>query len=302
MNYIKKRLIIIGGSGFVGQEALNYFNTFFQVYSLSRSNPDKRQGDIEYLNFDIFNLSSFFDKIKQIKPHFIINLIGTNNPNFTINELISINTDFPRQLMQNVSALHETLQKILFVGSAAEYGNALPYTTEEHPLNPINPYGLSKSIQSNYFKYFSKQSSIIKYSLIRPFNIVHSDNPENTAIGSFIKKIKETKNNSSFNVNKIDIQRDYVSLDDLCKAMHLVLINNNNHGEVFNVCSGTSYTLKSILNYLIEKSGKKLSFIENNSTSNNTIEDSCGSNKKIFEYCDWKPIESIFDVLNKVIF
>ncbi len=303
MTVDKAKLVILGSSGYVGQFAVNYFDDIFDVYGISRIEnknitSSKRQN---YFSVDLTDTQELLRVLSQIQPDYVINLAACKN-NASLEEALLINSSIPLFLMSHGYKIGNNLRKIIWVGSAAEYGNAQHLPIDEQTLlNPISSYGLSKTLQTTYFKFFTSKVPF-SMCLVRPMNIIHHELPSHFSVGAFIQNIRKTKEGGSFSVGHLQVKRDFVSLSDFCRSLHLVL-ENGRSGEEYNVSSNTSYPLSQILNFLIERSGKKLIVeLPQEDKDSSSIMDCRGSFDKIAMECKWQPSESIFDVLKRVQF
>ena len=150
--------------------------------------------------------------------------------------------------------------KILFVGSADEYGivneNDLPIK-EECPLRPMNPYSISKAsadlLSYAYFKNYNL--NIIR---VRPFNHIGSRQSPEFVCSSFAKQIAEIEKGMKepvIMVGNLEAKRDFTDVRDMVRAYWLAL-NKGEPGEVYNICSGRVIQIREFLNNLLKLSSK----------------------------------------------
>ena len=296
---MKPKLLILGANGFIGKYASAYLSTWYECVGLDWA-PSNTQ-DKSTILVDIRDKSALWGALIATKPNYILNLVAAKNTH-AASELLLLNAELPRFIMERADELGGFLKKIIFIGSAAEYGNApdLPIT-EDLIHSPVSLYGLSKSIQTSYFKYYSKKSKI-EMNLVRPFNIIHNEMPLASSIGSFIHNITNTAEGHSFSVGNLQVRRDFVDLRDICQAFHLVLEKGLAHEE-YNIASASSHKLEDILKFLIKKSGKKLHYeIPAGAVGETHIMNSFGSFAKLQKDCGWTPNTDVYKLLDEVIF
>ena len=152
--------------------------------------------------------------------------------------------------------------RILFVGSAEEYGkvkkDVLPLR-EQHPLNPVNPYGFSKMIQEQLSCYYRRMHGL-NISITRTFHFTGPLQPPSFVISDFayqIARIESGKQEGVIRVGNLDAKRDFTDIRDVVRAYHRIL-NNTKEADIFNVCSGYSVSIRTILQKLLAKTDVKV--------------------------------------------
>jgi len=163
-------------------------------------------------------------------------------------------------------AKKKNVESFIYVSSAATYGQPqfLPIT-EDHPKNPVSPYGLSKHAAERYVLLYSQLYNL-KTSVILPFNIYSSllkeDDPYSGVINKFILKVK---NNESPMIEGDGKQtRDFIHAIDVVKAIELILEKEEASGKIFNIGTGIPTTILKLSELIISISKKDLSpiFVE----------------------------------------
>ncbi len=139
---------------------------------------------------------------------------------------------------------------IVFVSSAAVYGTPQQVPTpESHPLNPENPYGLTKILGEKACEYYRRYSKI---AIARPFNIYgpgqDPGNPYSGVITKFITLAREGKPLKIYGDG--NQTRDFVYVEDVADALAKMLGRNH----TFNIGTGKetsinqlAETIKSVL-------------------------------------------------------
>ncbi len=158
------------------------------------------------------------------------------------------------------AARNHHVERFIYISSAAVYGRLekLP-VNEEHPTNPLSPYGLSKLTGERY--------AMLYYSLyglpvvcIRPFNIFsprqNPDSPYSGVITKFIERIRNSQSPVIFGDG--NQTRDFVYIEDVVKAVFNAMENRNAIGEVFNIGTGKPTRIKDLAETIIRISNKEL--------------------------------------------
>jgi GDP-4-dehydro-6-deoxy-D-mannose reductase len=249
--------------------------------------PNKKfQGNYEYISCDPFNTESLFYHIQKIDPDYLLNIIGIFGAENPV-DLIQINAQIPFNLLSYFSKNKTSIKKILLIGSAAEYGFPLKNPiNEQDPLMPVNPYGLSKVIQTEYFKYFYHNYKL-PVCIGRPFNIIGKGISSKLAIGSFYNQIRAIENDGTLLVGNLAPKRDYIYIEDVIKAYWLILTKGS-PGAIYNICSGNSISMQQIVEDMIGLSNKKINIkIDTTRFRSNDVADIYGDNTKIQTELGW---------------
>lgn len=299
-----KKCLILGINGFTGKH--------FQKFLKKKKLLDKytfvgvdRQIDWEieqiiYREEDLTSQKNIDRLIVNEKPNYIFNFIGAFQSS-DFNELFQLNANFARILCDCLIKNNIPVEKVLLVGSAAEYGipTSLP-VDESANLNPVNNYGLAKVLQSDFFRFYFKNHKL-PLVMARTFNIIGEGISKSLSIGSFIHQIKTLRDFDTIKVGNLSSKRDYLDISDVADAYwKLALLGEP--GEIFNVCSGHSFKMDDILNTLIKASGKKIIVkIDDSFIKKNDIDDIYGDFSKLQRATGWIPHSDIFKSLERCI-
>lgn len=156
------------------------------------------------------------------------------------------------------NALRERGRAVRFlnIGSAEAYGppHSLP-VTEEHPLNPGNPYAISKAAADHYCAYLSKTNAL-DVVRVRPFNHSGPGQADHFVLSSFARQIAEIEAGlrpAEMHVGNLQPARDFLHVDDVVRA-YAALALKGRAGTAYNVCSGTARRIEEVLDILISLS------------------------------------------------
>jgi GDP-4-dehydro-6-deoxy-D-mannose reductase len=298
------KILILGINGFTGKHFQEYIgkNNLSEKYSfigidIIHSMP---KTNIEIINADFSTYNNIEDILNEYKPDYIINLIGMFHSE-NLERLIEVNANISMNIFDVIVRRNLQVKKTLLIGTAAEYGISenLPIM-EETPLNPVNFYGLSKVVQYNYMKYYIRNYNL-KIDMARTFNVVGQGLSPNLSIASFVNQCRQAKDGDSIYVGNLDSKRDFIDIADAVDAYWKILCLPSS-GNIYNVCSGKSHSIRELLDYLVKKSGKEINVeIKPEYIKKNDIPDSHGCKKKLSENTGWKPKHDIYKSLDKMI-
>jgi len=144
--------------------------------------------------------------------------------------------------------------KFIYISSAAVYGNPMYVPIdEEHPKNPISPYGVSKLAGENYCKVFSNKLHTV---IIRPFNVFSArmdpDNPYSGVIARFVSRVKKGLPPVIFGDGKQT--RDFVYVIDVVDFIEIAL-EKGEKGKAYNVGTGRETSILELAELVLEIAG-----------------------------------------------
>lgn len=263
------KALITGITGFVGSHlaehllSLNY-EVFGSVrWRSKRDNIDhlEKDGSITLFETDIKDPISVRKTVTDCMPDEIYHLAAQSFvPTSWSAPAETLDTNIQGQL-NILEAAREVVPnaRIHVVGSSEEYGLVYPDEcpmTENQPLRPLSPYGVSKVGQDLLgWQYF--QSYGLNVIRTRAFNHTGPRRGEVFVTSSFSKQLAEIKKGISepvIKVGNLEAKRDFSDVRDVVKAYYLA-VNKGERGEVYNICSGVGRPIQSLLDLLLEISG-----------------------------------------------
>jgi len=133
-----------------------------------------------------------------------------------------------------------------FVSSGFVYGNDVIDAKETDFCDPTGFYSITKRTAEQLLISYC-QTFGIKYRIIRIGNVYGLDKtvtPGKNVLGYMISLLKKNHPIKLFDGG--DYLKDYMSVNDVCKAIDLVL-KKGELNEIYNIASGTSQTFRSII-------------------------------------------------------
>ena len=163
---------------------------------------------------------------------------------------------------------------------------------EKHPLNAQSPYAATKiaadHLSLSYFRSFG-----LPVVVLRPFNTFGPRQSQRAAIPAIINQIID--GNDEIKLGNINTSRDFTYVSDTVEG-YIKLINNKKCvGEVINLGTGLSFTIKETVQE-IGKLLKKNIKIKLDKTrlrpKKSEVDLLLSNNKKAKKILNWKPIHS----------
>lgn len=198
--------------------------------------------------------------------------------------------------------LAHNIKKIVFSSTCATYGDP-QYTPidEQHPQNPINPYGKTKMMIEQIFADYQKAYGL-QYIALRYFNaagcspegeIGESHTPETHLIPLVLKAIKgERQDIKIFGTDYDTLDgtciRDYIHVDDLAQAHRLAVEKLDSFIGCLNLGTGIGNSVKDIIRAAEKVAGLPCPAIEEGRRPGDPAK-LYASNQKAQEVLGWNP-------------
>ena len=285
--------LITGSNGFVGKHLIQKLSSKgSDVFALYRNKLDSKVDGVLYKKIDLNNVQSLKKYLNQFKPKNIIHLAADSSVAFSWEHPIKSFNNNMNIYLNLIDAVRQSKINpiILSIGSSEVYGKVekgcIPLK-ENNKLNPINPYSVARVSQELISDVYCKAYglTIIK---TRSFNHLGVGQDSRFFVPSVIKQLLEIKS-SNLKLGNLDIIRDFLDVEDVVDA-YLDLIKYGITGEVYNVCSGTGYSLNKIVKNVMNITNIKKPIILNKSkirpVDNPII---VGDNSKLRLLNNWKP-------------
>jgi UDP-glucose 4-epimerase len=148
------------------------------------------------------------------------------------------------------ACIDASVRRLIYLSSAAVYGEPIKLPIDEdHPTNPLSPYGLSKLFGEEIIKTFSRLYSF-DYIILRLFNVYGPRQSEEYAgvITKFINRVREKLPPIIFGDG--EQTRDFIHVSDVCHAIELAITTKNTN-NVYNIGSGTATKIKELARLII---------------------------------------------------
>jgi GDP-4-dehydro-6-deoxy-D-mannose reductase len=233
------------------------------VHESSLSKLGKIGEKICFYECDVRDAINVQNLVERIQPDMIFHLAAiTFSPTSwqDAQETYKVNILGTMNVLE--AAMHNRVKPLIHIaGSSAEYGMVYEHenpVSEHAPLRPLSPYGVSKVAQTmmGYQYYMNYGVHIVR---TRAFNYTGPGENPSFVCSSFAKQIAEIEQERIppiIHVGNLDARRDFTDVRDVVRGYWLAL-ERGKAGEVYNVCSGTSYAIRQALDLLLKMSSKK---------------------------------------------
>ncbi len=264
------KILISGITGFVGSHLAEYLiNQGMEVAGSVRwrsrlENIETIRDKIQLIDCDLRDAFSVKKMIEYFRPDYIFHLGAQSFVPFSWHapqETFITNVISEINIFEAVREL-KLSPLIHIAGSSEEYGLVKPDEvpiTEENPLRPLSPYGVSKVAQDllgyQYFKSYG-----MKIVRTRAFNHTGPRRGEVFVSSNFAKQIAEIEKGKRppiIYVGNLEAVRDFIDVRDVVVAYWLSLVKGV-PGEVYNIATGVGRKISQLLDILLSFSPVKI--------------------------------------------
>ncbi len=289
-----KKVLVTGGAGFIGSHlSYHFLKEGSEVLILDNLFVGNKEFIPEGALFKKIDIRSenLADIINEFEPDVIVHLAAIHYIpycNANPEETFDVNVMGTRNLLEAIS---EDVD-ILFASSAAVYPPTNGPLTEDL-YGPIDIYGKTKLVGEDLVR-MNCENAIIA----RLFNVYGPDDTNPHVIPEIIEQIKA--GNLQIRLGNLTPKRDYIHIDDVCKAI-ITLLKSGNEG-VYNVGSGIEYSVKEIIEIISEILNKEIKIIQDVKRIRKLEREHLLADiKKIEDEVGWYPKINIENGLRKII-
>jgi len=298
-----RRVLVTGVTGFAGSHLVDYMlgRNDCEIFGIHRwrsrtENIEHFQNQITLVECDLRDASSTRDTLESIRPDWIFHLAAQSYvPTSWIAPTESLTTNVLGQvnLFEAVRRIGLAC-RIQIACSSEEYGLVLPDEVpikETNPLRPLSPYAVSKVAQDmlGYQYWMSWKVDCVR---TRGFN---HEGPRRgpVFVGSgFARQIADIEKGRKppiLEVGNLESQRDFTDVRDTVRAYWLAL-EKCEAGEVYNICSGTAWSMKKVLDHLLSLTKAKIEVRQDPARLRpSDVPLLLGDNSRFVKATGWKP-------------
>ena len=296
----KKRVLITGASGFIGQVVLkemlkNEDIDFFAIDTRKIPNISIEKQEL----ISLLDKEKLMEIIKRYKPNVIIHLAAialVTHDN--VGEIYNVNVQGTENLLEVTQEYCDKGTRVILASTAGVYGNQkVEKYKEDLPYNPANNYSYSKMITEYLGKRYKDDLEIVT---IRPFNIIGVGQSEKFLVPKLVEHFADKKEKLS--VGNISSFRDYVDVEYCAEVIMELVLREKIDFDILNICSGIPTSGEMILQLLQEMTSFKPEIeISKNFVRKNEVWRMIGDTTRLSEFMNGKKSQSVKDILLKML-
>jgi len=275
------RVLVCGGAGYIGSNmtamllAEGHEPVVFDNLSKGHKTAVK---NAELIEADLSDYDALVATLKKYKIEAVMHFAAFIEVGESVKEPLQYYRNNVCCTQNLLSAMHACdIVKFVFSSTAAVYGmpERVPIT-EDAPTEPINPYGQTKRVVEKMCHYHS-QTGKLRYAALRYFNACGAGNacslgedhrPESHLIPRVIRaamgKLPDVRiYGADYDTPDGTCIRDYIHIDDLCRAHLLALEKLESQSElIYNLGNGNGYSVREVIEAVKKISGRDFKVVE----------------------------------------
>jgi UDP-glucose 4-epimerase len=275
------RVLVCGGAGYIGSNMTAMLTTEGHepiVYDNLSKGHKSAIGQAEFIRGDLADYDLLVDVLSKKNIEAVMHFAAFIEVGESVQEPLKYycnNFSCTQNLLSAMEALG--VRKFVFSSTAAVYGipKVMPIT-EDSPTEPINPYGQTKLAVEKMCHYQSRAGKLA-FASLRYFNTCGAGNnatigedhrPESHLIPLTIQAAMGKRSDIKIYGTDYDTPdgtciRDYIHIDDLCRAHLLALDKLNDNVELTcNLGNEKGYSVREVIETVKSVSGKDFKVVE----------------------------------------
>ncbi len=247
-----KRIIVTGGSGYVGAEVVELLiKKKYSVLVVDKQSIYKNS-KATFLKKDLLSekgLARVFQQTDSV-IHLAAEVGGVSFANNYPATIIHNNALIDLNCIKAAAAAH--VRKYLYVSSSLVYEQAIKFPLKEADTLHIPPphlsYGAEKlfgeSLCEAFFQEFDLQYAVCRLFNVYGINAAGFGDPNGHVIPDIISKVKESSGKVEIWGRK-NIRRNFTHVSDIARGI-VAALENENKNEVFNIADKNEYSIEDV--------------------------------------------------------
>lgn len=247
------KCLVLGGGGFIGSlvsDRLLANGHGVRIFDRPNVLPYRRFGadeQIEWLSGDFMNAADMDKALDccEVVFHFIWTTVPSSA---AADPVFDVETNIVGTLKLLQAAIRHRVRKVVFISSGGTvYGppKQIPIT-EDHPTEPIVPYGMSKLAVEKYLHIFQTLYGL-EYVVLRVANAFGERQRLDRGQGAVAAFLKKALSGEEIEIwGDGSVTRDYVYIPDVADAFVRV-VTHAPSSRVFNIGSGEGRSVNDVL-------------------------------------------------------
>jgi GDP-4-dehydro-6-deoxy-D-mannose reductase len=308
---MKKMALVTGSEGFIGSHMVKFLQArgwnVVGSYLAEGTASFPRLPNLEFVGCDLRNGQRVTQVVAEYRPTHIFHFAAQSLPTVSWADPVrTFESNIIGSLYLFEAARHMRRRPVIVSAcSSAEYGYvpaaAIP-VTEDQPLRPLHPYGISKVCLDLLAREYFLDYSIPAVN-VRLFNTT-GPGKTNDAPSDFVRQLVRIKKGLQppvVEVGNLKPRRAFLDVNDTVRGFYDAAMKGK-RGEAYNLCASRTYRIGEVLDAAIRLSGVKAQVRPVPRLMRPSDERIIfGDTRKIRKHTGWKPRNSIEQTLKSML-
>ena len=308
-----KKILVTGSDGFIGShlteelvragyqvKAFVYYNSF-NTWGWLDTLPSDVMKNVEIFQGDVRDPNGVKEAMKETAAVFhLAALIAIPFSYNSPDTYVDTNIKGTLNILQ--AAREQDLERVLVTSTSEVYGTAQYVPMDEkHPFQGQSPYSATKigadRLAESFYRSFQ-----LPVSIVRPFNTFGPRQSARAVIPTIITQLLAGK--EKIHLGSLTPTRDFNYVKDTVNGFIKIYESERTIGEEINIATQHEISIGELAEELIRQINPNAKLVcdeERLRPEKSEVNRLLGSNKKIKELTDWKPVYSFEEGLSETI-
>ena len=308
-----KKILVTGSDGFIGShlteelvkagyqvKAFVYYNSF-NTWGWLDTLPSDVMKNVEIFQGDVRDPNGVKEAMKETAAVFhLAALIAIPFSYHSPDTYVDTNIKGTLNILQ--AAREQDLERVLVTSTSEVYGTAQYVPMDEkHPFQGQSPYSATKigadRLAESFYRSFQ-----LPVSIVRPFNTFGPRQSARAVIPTIITQLLAGK--EKIHLGSLTPTRDFNYVKDTVNGFIKIYESEKTIGEEINIATQHEISIGELAEELIRPINPNAKIVcdeERLRPEKSEVNRLLGSNKKIKELTDWKPVYSFEEGLSETI-
>ena len=308
-----KKILVTGSDGFIGShlteelvragyqvKAFVYYNSF-NTWGWLDTLPSDVMKNVEIFQGDVRDPNGVKEAMKETAAVFhLAALIAIPFSYHSPDTYVDTNIKGTLNILQ--AAREQDLERVLVTSTSEVYGTAQYVPMDEkHPFKGQSPYSATKigadRLAESFYRSFQ-----LPVSIVRPFNTFGPRQSARAVIPTIITQLLAGK--EKIHLGSLTPTRDFNYVKDTVNGFIKIYESERTIGEEINIATQHEISIGELAEELIRQINPNAKIVcdeERLRPEKSEVNRLLGSNKKIKELTDWKPVYSFEEGLSETI-
>jgi nucleoside-diphosphate-sugar epimerase len=244
------KVLLTGGSGFIGKR----LTTTLTERGYDVVGTSSRLTSTDLVQCNILDPEAVCELVNATEPDIVIHCAAISSVVWNQGiDYYATNVIGTENLLNAVARLKKRT-RFVFASTAGVYGNQpAEFLSETMHALPVHHYGVSKFAAEQLVRNFADR---LNFTIVRPFNIIGPAQSRTFIVPKVITAFAQEQ--TAIFLGNIDVFRDYIEVGTACDLLAELLTCDESVGEIVNICSGKSTSLRELLNTMQKLAGYEI--------------------------------------------